>query len=658
MLLATFPFMTNMSLKTTGILDIPLQDNENDMLQILSFETALNEFIRKTLTPISIALQGEWGSGKTSFMNRLNFEICKGKNPSAYGIWLNTWHYALSKDKESILEEIILALINEVLKISKKEYPDKFKTLTKDIYKVGKSIFKGISKIAVKTAVSQVNTDLANAVDETIFTEKSEANYSLNDLKDKLTELISQLVERNIENGKPQKSFIFFIDDLDRIEPSLAVNILELLKNIFDIKHCIFVLAIDYDVVVKGLKNKFGEPNEQNEREFRSFFDKIIQLPFQMPVSAYNIEQYISELLLSVGYITDNEARNSNFMQSLVRFTNLTVGTNPRSIKRLINSLSFVNLLIRSKAKLEKKEITFLEDNKQIIFALTSLQTAFPEIFNLLTENPNIQNWNSNFAKRINIELNIEKNRTFTVWEKIIYGFCRKKEYLKQNAYNIISIIKEMQQIAEKKYRKLHEILPETVELLAVTSVKSEKTKPKLEINEIRILYALNQRLTPAIKEKLTEPLKFVERKERMIAKLSYRFDEHRKNNSLNISVFIKHNNIYLQIGGIVELFKITNLSKEAWKHVAERGKTEVFSQISADFVSLENKYENVNLANTTRNALFLKKNYIALEQKFQIVAENTETLYSEKIIEELSSFIVDYMLLIYRVKQIDWIPK
>ena len=41
--------------------------------------------------------------------------------------------------------------------------------------------------------------------------------------------------------------------------------------------NCVFVLAIDYDVVVKGLESKFGKKTEENEREFRSFFDKIIQ---------------------------------------------------------------------------------------------------------------------------------------------------------------------------------------------------------------------------------------------------------------------------------------------------------------------------------------------------------------------------------------------
>lgn len=57
----------------------------------------------------------------------------------------------------------------------------------------------------------------------------------------------------------------------------------------FDVRHCVFVLAIDYDVVVKGLEKKFGQKTEGNDREFRSFFDKLIQVPFSMPLSAYEI---------------------------------------------------------------------------------------------------------------------------------------------------------------------------------------------------------------------------------------------------------------------------------------------------------------------------------------------------------------------------------
>jgi len=201
----------------------------------------------------------------------------------------------------------------------------------------------------------------------------------------------------------------------------------------------------------------------------------------------------------------------------------------------------------------------------------------------------------------------------------------------------------------------LHEILPETVELLSVTNVKSDKIRPKLEINEIRVLYALNQRLLPAIKQKLVEPLKFIERRGRMIAKITYKFDEHNKNNSLSLSVSVKHNNIYLKIGGPIELFSIENVEKDVWQCIVDKGKTEVFNQVAAQFLSLEKKYPQIKLANTTRSGLFVKNNFVLLEQNFQIVAEQAEYVYADEIIDEISNFVIDYMILLYKITGLNW---
>ncbi|MEN8119712.1 MAG: P-loop NTPase fold protein [Bacteroidota bacterium] len=650
-----------MDKKITGIVDVPLKKGDEDRLQIESFEIALSEFIKKTSTPISIALQGEWGSGKTSLMNRLDYKICQSEKASFYSVWLNTWHYALLKSKENILEEIINALINNVISISKEEYPEKLKSLIKDVYKIGKNVFKGVSKVAVKTAVSQINEDAAEALDDVMFNDTADSKFNLQDLKNKLGELINELIKKNIENGNEKSAFIFFIDDLDRVEPALAVNILELLKNIFDIDNCIFVLAIDYEVVVKGLKSKFGELNDKNEREFRSFFDKIIQLPFQMPVSAYDIENYISEMLFSVNFITKEEAGNSEFVKTLVQFTNLSVGSNPRSIKRLVNTLSFINLLIKSKKTPENKDNELDNYRKQIVYALTCLQTGFPAIFNLLADNPNIENWSDEFATKYNINKKdkpVKNQVDFNEkWEHILFEYCNKSQYLKRNFFNISNIIKEMQAIAENNNNKLHEILPEIIEMLSVTSIKPTK-KPQIEINNIRVLYALNKKLLPALKDKLKEPLKFVERKGRMIAKISYKFDEQKKNNSISVFVFVKHNNIYLKIGNSLELFTINEKLELPWNQIENRGKIEVFNQITADLKSLQRKYADFTLANTPRKGLIINKQTLILEQYFQLVTENIDYIYSDKIIDSISNFIIEFMQQSYKIVNTDWKAK
>ena len=87
----------------------------------------------------------------------------------------------------------------------------------------------------------------------------------------------------------------------NKLNKLASVEVLEALKNIFDIPKCVFILAIDYDVVVKGLESKFGPKTEENEREFRSFFDKIIQVPFSMPTGTYDIENFLVEKLKTIG---------------------------------------------------------------------------------------------------------------------------------------------------------------------------------------------------------------------------------------------------------------------------------------------------------------------------------------------------------------------
>lgn len=42
---------------------------------------------------------------------------------------------------------------------------------------------------------------------------------------------------------------VVFVDDLDRLQPAKAVELLEILKVFLDCDNCVYVLAIDYEVV-------------------------------------------------------------------------------------------------------------------------------------------------------------------------------------------------------------------------------------------------------------------------------------------------------------------------------------------------------------------------------------------------------------------------
>ena len=95
----------------SSITDIPrnVSLGEKDNFGIEPFENGLTKFIQNTNTPITIALQGEWGSGKTSLMNSLKDNLSKKDNSKFHSIWLNTWEYALMKDASSTLINVNVA---------------------------------------------------------------------------------------------------------------------------------------------------------------------------------------------------------------------------------------------------------------------------------------------------------------------------------------------------------------------------------------------------------------------------------------------------------------------------------------------------------------------------------------------------------------------
>lgn len=70
----------------TGYTDRPAQTLKEDVFGIKSYIDGLSEYILVCNTPMTIAIQGDWGSGKTSIMNMVRNNIDK----HCLCTWFNT----------------------------------------------------------------------------------------------------------------------------------------------------------------------------------------------------------------------------------------------------------------------------------------------------------------------------------------------------------------------------------------------------------------------------------------------------------------------------------------------------------------------------------------------------------------------------------------
>ncbi len=337
---------------------------------------------------MTIGIQGDWGIGKTSLLNMIAAYL---KSKNAYGlIWFNTWHYSMFGQEEFLGVAVIKGLLDQIKsQFSIKEENDFFKNANERLGMILKST--RFSAFGLSIGGEEALGKKTSQVESLGYQDISSVML---DFKDNFEKLIQHIIDDITIDGNKIEKVVFFIDDLDRVKPVKALELLESIKNFLDVKDCVFILAVDYEVVQIGMAEKLGKDLQKTSG--KSFFDKIIQLPFTMPSTSYKLENYIQVLLKNADSRFNPSKDDLGFYEGV---TSVTIGKNPRSIKRVINYISLIRK-IEAKGKSESyKGIRDSEDRRKILYSIICMQVAWPEIFAHFVKSPtantikSIENW-------------------------------------------------------------------------------------------------------------------------------------------------------------------------------------------------------------------------------------------------------------------------
>lgn len=451
------------------ITDKPIEKNSDDKLKMSRYGNVLSNFIKASDTPLTVGLQGEWGTGKTSMLYML-LEHFKSENIATS--WVNTWEYSMFRSSGETTPAILKGMLTNLKLSCESEGKWTIEEKSKDSVK---KVFKFLGNVANQVISNQTGVDIKDAVSaDDAVREQAE----IAEIKKEIALIIAKLIE---DTNNEYKKVVFLVDDLDRIPPEQAVEVLESLKNLFDVPHCVFVLAIDYDVVVKGLESKFGKKTEENEREFRSFFDKIIQVPFSMPTGTYDMGNLLSEKLISLHIEIPEDLIDS--YSNVVKYT---IGYNPRSLKRYINSFSLLRSLRNSDFEEDASDFGDNAPDSEddlILFAMIGVQISYPKIFRLITQMSDIYDWDKGFANKNNIDLEAVKtdiqkygdnDKLDENWEQIIYGACQNDVYLKSKVFNILELFNYLRNKFENRPDVLDEKIVMALKFASITNVDDD----------------------------------------------------------------------------------------------------------------------------------------------------------------------------------------
>ena len=430
--------------------DTPIENVEEDLMGIGDYAKSLSHFIISCETPMTIGIQGNWGTGKTSLMKLLKKQL---DSEEIFSIWINSWEHSVFVDAADITPQILLTMakdLNERKREDKKgskhlfQFIRKYKAVSaaEDFFDVGKN---ALNQFLNKT----LGVDIKKAMDEEQFSPKTSPVA-------KIRNAMSMYVKDVVGSDKNAiRKVVFFIDDLDRVKPSEAVEVIEALKNVFDdIPHCVFVLAIDYEVIKKGLKTRYD--TQDADREFRSFFDKMIQVPFRMPTAAMQVNRFIEEKLVRVG--VDN---NDKYFARYTKVLTSSIGHNPRSLKRFFNTYSLQRDILG--------ETRDQSTSNYLLAILNSLEIAFPKSWSLFLENHKPDHWEDEQLRFIASELNLDSNY---LNDRDQVSFSQ----LIDDQEKIPALFKELHQILTDREDGTDDPLPAVLKIVKITSKDDEVT--------------------------------------------------------------------------------------------------------------------------------------------------------------------------------------
>lgn len=248
--------------------DLPIAKLEEDELNRGSFAESLAKTLVQYSFPssLTIGLYGEWGSGKTSLLNMV-FENVERIDDSVVVLRFNPW---LCSDPKQLVTQFFKQMATAI-------------KLKKSITDKAWELIDQYADILGATSVIPVAGEIVAAFTK-VLTKKAveETKERTNDLQESKNQIIKKLRDEKIK-------IIVSIDDIDRLSEEEIVAVFQLVKSLADFPNTIYVLAFDYDVVVRALgKVQHGDGKE--------YLEKIVQVPFEIP--APNIDD-IHEALFS-----------------------------------------------------------------------------------------------------------------------------------------------------------------------------------------------------------------------------------------------------------------------------------------------------------------------------------------------------------------------
>ncbi|HEM6844647.1 TPA: hypothetical protein U2I45_001257 [Providencia rettgeri] len=307
-------------------------DFENDIFLRKNLSVQLENIIRKSEDEsLVIALDDDWGNGKTTFLKMWEGEIIK--NNEFQVVYFDAFQNDFQSDPFIALSSNIYKLVKDI-------------SLQKRYLEATKKVGSILLKASAKIGISALTLGLLKS---------TEIEELKDNVSDSLSSPIEQFIEDKIKSIEQEqetiehfklilseiaadKKLIFIIDELDRARPNYSLELLERIKHIFNTRNIYFILATNKQQHLSIIQKTYGNIDAN------TYLCKFIHFWFKLPktVNYMNNEHVIDKY---ANHVNNKLAGNAQHYKTSIDNLKVLLKINNCSLRDLERCFSLLMLV-------------------------------------------------------------------------------------------------------------------------------------------------------------------------------------------------------------------------------------------------------------------------------------------------------------------------
>ncbi|MFA9375097.1 MAG: P-loop NTPase fold protein, partial [Poseidonibacter sp.] len=307
-------------------------------------------------------VNAKWGYGKTFFLKLLEEELKKKEHEV---IFFDAW-------KNDFTKEPLLAFFSEINDSLSDYFNNSKNSEAKRIFKLTFSkslplfvsiLTKHLTGLSAEEFTQLLSEEDVKSDDEEKSEIKKDTQNTLSSIMSKATEIALQehkTLKNSIETFKknmkllisqiekdtnPKLPLFILIDELDRCRPNYAIELLENIKHIFDIKGIYFIIATNSKQLSHSINAIYGA-NFSSEIYLKRFFDQEYSLkePDKYEYIKNLLEREVTNQDKIINPLSEEDYPQKNLHVILIDSFSKYFKLQLRDIHQSINTLSTITL--------------------------------------------------------------------------------------------------------------------------------------------------------------------------------------------------------------------------------------------------------------------------------------------------------------------------